>query len=499
MVNKSIYRLLLINPANKARGGFIIDQSTRYMPLGLGIVAALTPAHWEVEFLDESFEKFTLKTADIVALTSFTSNAHRAYEIAALYRDAGIHTVLGGIHASMCPDEAINYFDTIVTGEAEGAWPSLIADFESGKMKRLYEGGITDIHAAPHVRRDIFKYPYAFDLVQTSRGCPMECEFCSVSQMCGKTYRERDIKDVLDELEETTRPMLFFVDDNLVNNKKGADERAISLFKGMVERGIKKHWVSQAALNFADNNEVLYWARKSGCSLILVGIESENPQALKTIKKNLNLKRGIDSYEETFKKIHKHGIAVLATIIFGLDSDKKEDLYSRSQFIKNSTIDSYQCTILTPLPGTVIYDRFKAQDRIVLNNYPEDWQHYHFAMATINTPNMKMGEIESTMHLIWLNLYNKAAMRKKMFRTLWNTRSFMTAYWAYSCNCNYGRMFLEGVAVDDPDIVISGSSWKKFKRRLYLKFTDKLLWLIYHLFWTRMINQLYGISDKSGK
>ena len=137
-------KLLLINPANKVRKGFIYDQGTRFMPLGLGIVAALTPAPWEVELLDESFEEFTFKPADLVAFTSFTSNAPRAYEIAALYRKAGIHTVMGGIHASMYTEEVVNYIDTVVTGEAEGAWPQLISDFESGKIKSLYEGGITD-------------------------------------------------------------------------------------------------------------------------------------------------------------------------------------------------------------------------------------------------------------------------------------------------------------------------------------------------------------------
>jgi len=490
MVKNGPRKLLLINPANNARLGFLNDQNTRFMPLGLGIVAALTPAHWEVELLDESFEEFTFKPADIVAFTSFTSTAPRAYEIAALYREAGIHTVMGGIHASMYTDETLNFFDSVVTGEAEGAWPTLIADFESGETKRLYEGGINDINTVPHVRREIYKYPYAYDLVQTSRGCPWSCEFCSVTHMNGKTYRERDVEEVLDELEKTTRPMLFFVDDNLVNNKKGADERAIRLFKGMVERGIKKHWVSQAALNFADNEEVLYWARKSGCTIILMGIEAETPQALKDVRKNLNLKRGIGSYEKIFKKIHKHGIGILATMIFGMESDKIEDLYARSEFIKKSTIDSYQCTILTPLPGTVLYDRMKEQNRIVLNNYPADWQHYHFWRATMSTPNMNPGDIESNMHEIWLNLYNKEAMRRKMFRTLWNTRSFMTAYWAYACNHNYGRICLEGVSLNDPNSAISRSAWKNLKRRLYLKFTDKVLWLIYQIAWTKIVKQL---------
>ncbi|MEI7898238.1 MAG: radical SAM protein [bacterium] len=485
-------KLLLINPVNKKRKGFTMDPSTRFMPLGLGIVAALTPDHWELEFVDESFEDFTFKPADLVALTGFTANAHRAYEIAAIYREAGIHTVMGGIHASMFTEELLDYVDTVVTGEAEGAWPEFLADFESGKTQRRYDGGFTDIHDIPRVRRDIYKYPYVYDLVQTSRGCPNGCEFCSVTQMCGKTYREREVEDVLDELEETTRPMLFFVDDNLVNNKKGADERAIRLFKGMIERGIKKVWFSQAALNFADNEEVLYWARKSGCNMILLGVEAETPEALRDVRKNLNLKKGVDSYGKIFRKIHKHGIGILGFMIFGMDSDKIEDLYARRDFIRNSSLDSFQTTILTPLPGTILFNRMKAQNRIILNNYPEDWQQYDNTRAALLMPNMNPAELESAMREIWLSLYNKEAMRRKMFRTLWNTRSFMTAYWAYASNYNYGRMFFENISDSHPDAVDSNFEWKNRKRTIYLKITDKVIWLIYQLTWSEMLKRLSG-------
>lgn len=390
----------------------------------------------------------------------------------------------------MYTDEAVNFFDSVVTGEAEGAWPTLINDFELGKMKRLYEGGITDINKIPHVRRDIYKYPYTYDLVQTSRGCPNGCDFCSVTQFCGKTYRERDVEQVLDELEETVRPMLFFVDDNLVNNKKGADERAIRLFKGMIERGIKKAWSSQAALNIADNEEVLYWARKSGCKMIEIGIEAESVQALKDVRKNLNLSRGVDSYEKVFKKLHKNRISILGFMIFGMESDKKEDLYSRRDFIKNSIIDAYQCTILTPLPGTVLYDRMKLQNRIVLNNYPGDWKHYDSTKATINMPAMNTGEIESAMNEVWLSLYNKETMRRKMFRTLLRTRSFMAAYWSYGSNHYHARMFLENISATHLNGVNSNFEQRFRRRSLYLKFTDKVIWLIYQLFWTRMLKKL---------
>jgi radical SAM superfamily enzyme YgiQ (UPF0313 family) len=456
------------------------------MPLGLGIVAALTPSHWEVELIDENFEEFNFKPADLVALTGFTANVQRAYEISAVYRQAGIHTVMGGIHATMYREEVVGYVDTVFSGEAEGAWPALIADFEAGAIKNAYDGGIVDIKLVPEPRRDIYKYPYAYDLVQTSRGCPMGCEFCSVTQMCGKTYRERDVEDVLDELEKTTRPLLFFVDDNLVNNKKGADERAIRLFKGMIERGIRKMWYSQAAVSFADNEEVLYWARKSGCFMILMGIEAEKTGALKDVKKNLNLSRGVQSYEEIFKRVHKHGIGILASMIFGMENDSKEDLLARRDFIRNSSIDTYQCTILTPLPGTVLFDRLKAGNRIELNNYPADWQQYDGMMSTVSTHQLQRKELDEIMREIWMSLYNKETMRRKMFRTLWNTRSFSTAYWTYATSHNYGRMFLERFFAIDPNGVNDKLEWKNRKRSIYLKFTDKIIWLFYQIIWGKI-------------
>lgn len=488
IMQEKVRKLLLINPVNKERKGFVNDISTKFMPIGLGIVANLTPEHWEVELIDESFEDFEFAEADLVGLTAFTANAYRAYEIAKVYRDKGIPVVMGGIHATMHTKEASDYFDAIVIRDAEGAWPELIRDFESGKMHKLYDGGYVEVEEIAKPRRDIFrKYPYVYDLVQTSRGCPMGCDFCSVTQMCGKTYRERLVDDVLDELEECERHLLFFVDDNLVNNRKGAQERAITLFKGMVERGFNKHWLSQVAINFADNEEVLYWANKAGCRLVLMGIEAEKAEALKDMRKNLNLKRGPGSYEEVFRRIHKHSIGILGTMIFGLDSDTREDLLARRDFILKSSIDSFQCTIITPLPGTQLFMRFKSEPgRIVKNNFPYDWQHYHCMKAVINSARMTHEELETIMREIWLSLYNKETIRKKMLRTLRQTKSFEVAYWTYSSNHNYGRMALEDIIEKDPQGVTRNMEWKNRKRSLYLNLTDKLLMLIYLFKWNRI-------------
>lgn len=488
----SVKKLLLINPVNKHTQGFVGDPSTSYMPLGLGIIAALTPPQWEIEFVDESFEDFSYRHADLVGLTAFTTNAPRAYEIAAMYRENGIYTVMGGIHASMMTSEVSNYTDTVIAGEAESVWPEFLNDFENGNPKPLYYGGVTPTAQIPKVRRDIFKYPYVSDLIQTSRGCPMGCDFCSVTQMCGKLYRERDVEDVLDELEQTSRPMLFIVDDHLVNNNKSGRERAIRLFRGMVDRGIKKLWFGQASINFADDDEVLYWAARSGCQLILLGIEAETPQALADAKKRLNLKRGVNSYKEAIRKIHKHGIAVLGAMIFGMDSDGPGELFARRDFILKSGIDAIQSSIMTPLPGTGLFMKKLSERKIVLNNFPDDWKYYHFMHATMGTSKMTRDELQQTMQKVWWSMYNKDNIRKMMFRTLWRTRNLKAAYWVYGTNHNYGRIVLEHLINDSPEGMNRNLEWNSGKRSIYLKLTDYILMLFYAISWNKMVDRFRG-------
>lgn len=485
-------KLLLVNPINREAVGLVNDPSASFMPTGLGIIAALTPGNWDIELIDESFEQFSISNVDLVGLTSFTSNAPRAYEIASICHDHGIYTVMGGVHASMMPQEAQNYVDTVIAGEAELIWPVFLSDFESGNSKPFYQGSVTPVDMIPHVRRDIFKYPYVNDLIQTTRGCPMGCDFCSVTQLCGKQYRERDIEDVLDEMEKTTRPLLFIVDDHLVNNNKQGRERAIRLFKGMVQRGIKKLWLGQASMNFADDDEVLFWAARSGCSLILLGIEAETTQALTDVKKRLNLKRGVDSYEHAFKRIHKHGIAILGAMIFGMESDGRKDLLDRRDFIIRSGIDAIQASILTPLPGTGLFNRMQSENRIALNNFPSDWKYYHFMQATMGTSKLTRDELHETMKEVWRSMYSKDNIRKMMFRTLWRTRNLKAAYWVYGANHNYGRVVLVDMINDKPDGLNRNLELNSGKRSLYLKLTDVVLIILYAISWNKMAVRFKG-------
>lgn len=432
--NKHRKKLLLINPFNSYQADTIVDVNTISPPLGLGIVAALTPDDWDIEIIDENFETFKYKEADLVGFTALTSAVNRAYEIAKVYRDKEIPTVLGGIHASMLPEESLEYVDTVVIGEAESVWPSLVEDFENGEIKRKYRGELLSLENLPVARRDLFHRGYVQANMQTTRGCPMSCDFCTVHQFNGSKYRQRPVEDVLDEMESLEYDRIFFVDDNIIGYSKKSTERAKKFFQGIIDRGIKKDWVCQASLNFGDDDEVLRLAAESGCRLVLIGVESEKASQLQEANKKLNLKRGADSYNETFKKINSYGISVLGAFIFGLDSDTKEDLFNRAEYILDSDIDAIQSTIVTPLPGTRMFDRIKAEGRLVYDNFPKDWERYYF-MEPVHKPLlMTAEELKESMDEIWMKLYDEKLMQKKMLRTIKKTRNIKAAVWAYFAN-----------------------------------------------------------------
>lgn len=437
-------KLLLVNPLSLTRDGLVLHHHVIYPPIGLGIVATLTPEHWDVEILDENFNRFTFIDADLVAFTALTSSVARAYDLAAIYREKGIPTVLGGIHASMVPDEAEQYVDAVVVGEVESEWLKLIEDFEAGELKKRYTAELLPFENAVVPARHLLHPDYKFASIQTTRGCPMSCDFCSVHTFSGSKYRERPIEETLDELESITHDKIYFVDDNLIGYGRKSQERAIALFKGMISRGIKKKWFASASMNFADNEEVLELAAKAGCSMVLLGIESERIEQLEETNKKLNIKIGIDHYDEVFKKMHKYEIAVLGAFIYGLESDTPESMMRRTEYINNANIDAVQATILTPLPGTSLYNRMKAEGRLACVNYPDDWQHYDFAEIVFNHKNMGKDEFMMEFKRNMAAMYGDKILKKKFLRTLKQTKSPLSAIWAYGSNLQYQNMLYEG-------------------------------------------------------
>jgi radical SAM superfamily enzyme YgiQ (UPF0313 family) len=342
----------------------------------------------------------------------------------------------------MLPEEALQYVDTVVIGEAESVWAKVVADFEAGKMQRIYQGEWLDLKEMPKPRHDLFYPGYMFGSIQTARGCPMDCEFCSVSAFNGGRYCQRPVEEVLDELETIPQKMVFFVDDNLIGYGKQAEERAITLFKGMIERGIKKNWFCQASVNFGDNEEVLKYAAKIGCRMVLLGVEAENIDALKEVNKKLNLRIGVDSYKEVFRCINQHGIAVLGAFIYGMDSDTPEALHRRTGYILNSGVDVMQITYLTPLPGTRLFNRLWDEGRLLYTNFPADWDHYDMTEVTHLPLSMEPQELANAMHESTRRLHSRRSIWRKFVKTWLATRSLTTAMWAYSSNINYRNVAL---------------------------------------------------------
>ncbi len=436
--------LVLINPANPLRPGFHINRQTRNQPLGLGIIAALTPSDWKIKILDENFKVFRYYEADLVGITAFTSQAPRAYEIAAIYRQRGIPTVMGGIHASMVPEESMQFVDCVVQGEAEPVWETVIRDFEAGSLKRIYKSPLNREIRQPKPRRDLFHPGYICAGIQTTRGCPMNCSFCSVSAFNGRHYRFRPVEEVLDELEEIPQKYVFFIDDNIIGHSNESKERARALFEGMLRRGIKKIWLSQSSINFADDPALLDLAYRSGCRMIFLGIEAEGEGQLIEANKKLNLTRGVDNYKRVFDSIQRHGIGVIAGLIFGWDSDTPASIRDRARFALHCGADSFQTSVLTPLPGTALWDKVTADNRLLYSDFPGDWAHYDYFEPTIRHPEMTSQELMFHIEKAKRKIFSPFRIATGALKTLIRTRSFSTTLMLSLNYYHYRKIFLQG-------------------------------------------------------
>jgi radical SAM superfamily enzyme YgiQ (UPF0313 family) len=444
-MDKTPPRLLLINPVSTYRAGLAHDEHDKTPPLCLGIVAALTPKPWKTRILDENYQRFRYREADLVGITAYTPNAYRAYEIAREYREKRIPVVMGGIHASMCPEEALQYVDCVVIGEAENVWATVIADFEAGRLQKIYRGTFAEMtnHLIP--RHDL-QYPlYYWRSIQTSRGCPMNCDFCSVTSFNGGNFRTRPVEEVLDEIQafHGDKRNIFFVDDNIGGITQAHRERAKELFRGIIDRKLKFNWFSQTSVDFADDEEAVRLAGKSGCRLLLVGFETESVEGLKSANKKNNLRKGADNYRQIIKKFHKSGIGVLGTFIFGMETDRAEDITARARFINRLNVDCIQTSILTPYPGTKLSRRFAEENRLVCDNFPHDWQFYNWEDIVIRHPNIDSAELAKRMTEGWDIIYKPSRLRFRFLQTLVNTRSLETAVWSSAANFQYRNIMLE--------------------------------------------------------
>jgi len=365
------------------------DKYFSYL-LAAPVLASLTPPGHEVRIFDENIEEIDYAwPADLAGITVRTMFAERAYEISETFRKRGVRTVLGGIHPSMCSEEALGHCDAVVTGEAEKTWPALVRDAEQGRMKRLYgsEGAVDMTETPPPGRSLLSRKKYFADILQTTKGCPFDCEFCSVSAFDGQKLRSKSVDQVLREIEDVRdgsnrfkRKSVFFADDNIIANRKYAR----ALFTAL--KPLNLNWSCQGSIDVSRDDDLLGLMRESGCGAILVGLESVSEQNLAAMGKKVNLRH---DYLEAIRGIQSHGIMVHGSFILGYDFDTTESFGELLSFIEEAELLMPLINVLTPFPGTRLYRRLEEEGRILHRN----WSDYDGQTVVFRPARMTPGEL----------------------------------------------------------------------------------------------------------
>ncbi len=351
----------------------------KFPPLGLLAIAGITPANYAVEFIDENVSEIDFDSdADLVALSVMTPLAHRAYKIADRFRANGKKVVMGGIHVSVHPEEAAEHTDCVVCGEAEDLWPQLLADFRQGQLKTRY-GQETLINMGrefPPPRRDLLQRGCYItrSTIQMMRGCPFDCEYCSVTAFSGREFRARPIDSFVQEFRELPDRFVFIVDDNILSKKSVAEQ----LFEQMQNSG--KWWGSQVTISVADDDALLKKMARAGCKSLFIGFESLDQNNLNDIgKKFVRAHKN----EDRIKRIQDHGIGILGSFIVGLDGDDESVFEQQYEFITRTRLEAFLISVLTPFPGTHMTKRMQAEGRILSN----DWSKYDMSTVVYRPKN----------------------------------------------------------------------------------------------------------------
>lgn len=351
-------KITFILPAIGKKQGERYIKTWKMEPLTIAVLKALTPPDIETEFFDDRIELIDFETkTDLVAITAETYTALRAYNIAEKFRKRNIPIVIGGYHATLMPEEVMQYANSVVVGNADGIWHKVIEDFKCGNLKQIYHGqvGYREVQPDKSIYKDKKYLPIT--LIETGRGCSFSCEFCAISSYYKSEYCPRPIENIVEDIKRSKGKYFFFVDDNIVANPKWA----IELFKAIAP--LKIRWSGQGSLTIAKNPELLYWMKKSGCDVLLIGFESLDEENLNQMNKGWNYKLG--EREELIKKIHDAGISIYATFVFGFDFDTIESFERTVEFSKKHGFFFAAFNHLLPFPGTPLYERLKKENRLI--------------------------------------------------------------------------------------------------------------------------------------
>ena len=427
-------KILLISPERerKKEEAFLFRISF----LNLPYIAAVTPPGVEVKIVDEAFEKINFEEkVDLVGMTAQTPVALRAYQIAEEFKKRGTPVVLGGVHASMLPQEALQHVDAVVVGEAEEVWPDLIEDLRRGQMRRIYVGSeFINPSQLPLPRRDLLneKFYFPLKLLETTRGCPHRCDFCGVSKFFGFRYRHRPITEIERELKTLfqtgpvinpvlkkilsllskdlpyflKRRLLYIIDSNVAGDKRFCLD-LLSLLKEF-----DLLWYGHAPVSIAFDQKLLEGFAQSGCIAINIGFESFSTKNLNAMGKGFNQP---SRYAEAVERIHDQGIGIMGTFIVGLDDDDPEVFQRIIDFCIDSKLDWALTFIMAPYPGTDSFLRLEKEGRI----FCRDWEKYDSLNAVYQPLLMSVEELEKGMKRVWKEVFSIPSIYKRILKRPW--------------------------------------------------------------------------------
>jgi radical SAM superfamily enzyme YgiQ (UPF0313 family) len=382
-------RLTLVHPCIGRRRNEPYIRSWQMEPLAPATLAGLTPRDdVDIRFYDDRTERIPFdEPTDLVALSVETYTARRSYEIASEYRRRGVPVVMGGFHPTLVPDEAREYAESIVIGEAENLWPQVIDDFRNGRLHETYRQSGRPSLARTRPDRSIFagKRYLPVGLVEAGRGCHFRCEFCAIQSYFSNTQTRRPIEEIIDEVRRIRKPLIFFVDDNITSNMDEAKE----FFRALIP--LKIRWVSQASINAAHDEEFLRLIKASGCQGLLIGFESLNPDNLRRMRKSFNMMHG--GYARALENLRRHRIRLYVTFILGYDEDGGDTLEETLAFAQRHKFYIVAFNHLTPFPGTPLYDRLRAEGRLLYDRWWLD-PGYRYGMVPFTPRGMTAADVE---------------------------------------------------------------------------------------------------------
>lgn len=404
-------RVLLVQPSRHLPDGSVYKAKTRWL-LGMTLpyVAGLTPPGVDVIIKDDLYEEIPFDGHwDLVGLTCMSHQASRAYEIADEFRRRNVPVVLGGFHATLAPDEALQHADSVVIGEAEHVWPQVVEDAASKSMKRSYRSEkLSDMQGLPTPRYDLLdlsRYKIPNLPAQTTRGCPYACNYCEVTEVYGAKFRYRPPDEVVEEVRTLMklgrRKFVYFVDDIFNAHRK----HAFAVMEGLMP--LKVNWTCLCTANVGDDAEMLDLMRRSGCLHINIGMESIVPESLKSVNKKQNHS---DRYAEQFAAIRARGIEFSLNVMFGLDGDTRDTFDATVDKLIEYKAPLSFMFILSPRVGLAIRDDLMAQNRILHS----DWNRYHSYEVVYEPKNMTRSELEEGFWRAQRRFYSLPSIAKRL-------------------------------------------------------------------------------------